>query len=125
MRDGRLMPSLSPSWLSSKRTLRTLVVDVMLVVLARCEGLRIVWEEREELRESDLESMVVLAPNSSRKPALELLAGEPLCKRASRPSRLLEARLRIGRGLASTLCVASEVDPKEEDAVRSWSDVRR
>ncbi len=91
----------------------------MLVVLARCEGLRMVWDEREELRESDLDSIVVLAPSSSRNPALEVLAGEPSCMRASRPSRVEEARLRMGRGLASTLCVPSEVEPNEEDVVSS------
>lgn len=70
--------------------------------------------------------MVVLAPNSSRKFEAVVLDGEPpWCMRASLPSRWLEARLRMGRGLASTLCAPSEADANEEDVVSSWPEVRR
>lgn len=63
--------------------------------------------------------MVVLAPSSSRKLVLDALAGDPPYMRASLPSRVLEARLRIGRGLASMLCAPSEVDASDEEEVSS------
>lgn len=69
--------------------------------------------------------MVVLAPSSSRNPLAEARPGEPDCMRASLPSRVLEERLRMGRGLASTLCMPSADELSDEEVVSSWSDVRR
>jgi hypothetical protein len=65
----------------------------MLVVLARCDGLRMVCDECEELRESERDSMVVLAPSSSRKPDVDELLGDPDCILASLPSRASACKL--------------------------------
>lgn len=118
-RVGRRVSSDEPIWLSSKRTLRKLPEDVMLVVLARCDGLRMVCDECEELRESERDSMVVLAPSSSRKPVVDGLLGDPDCILASLPSRVLEDRLRIGRGLASACKLSAE--PTECELLASVS----
>lgn len=94
----------------------------MLVVRALCDGLRMVCDdlrmvcdEWDELRESDRESMVVCAPSSSRNP-VEPPPGDPFC---TLPSRVLEDRFKIGRGLASMLCLSSAAELRLEVVVSS------